>query len=157
MQFGANVFGARSAVKQSKYQQDILSYQAKYLEATRKIEEERIRRDLRKILGAQRAATAASGFTMEGTPLELQVDSEMQADIDIALLRQAGSMEQLRLRTEGRMARAEGEGMASGLYLRAGSAALETLLSQGARHGWFEPRNKITVPKLTERQMRLGV
>ena len=143
---GANIFGGYSAIKQGKYQQDILQYQAKYVEAAAKIEEERIRRELRRVLGAQRAATAAAGFQPDaGTPLELQIASEMEADIDIALLRQAGSMEQLRLATQGYAARAEGYGLGAGLYFKAGGSALETLLSQGARHGWFEPKTK-TVP-----------
>ena len=55
---GAGIYGGYSAIKQGKYQQDILQYQAKYVEAASKIEEERIRRHLRQVLGAQRAATA---------------------------------------------------------------------------------------------------
>lgn len=145
---GANIFGGIQAIKQSKYQQDILQYQAKYLQSAQKIEEEKIRRNVRQIISAQRAATAASGFVPDvGTPLELQVDAEIQGDIDIALLRQAGSIEQLRLMTQGHMARAEGYGISSGLYWKAGAAGLDTLLSIGSRHGWFKPAEKKVVKK----------
>ena len=140
IQAGASIYGGQSAIKQGKYQQDILQYQAKYIEAASKIEEEKIRRQLRKVIGAQRAATAAAGFQADaGTPLELQIASEMEADLDIALMRQAGSIEQLRLMTQGYAARAESYGLASGLYFDAGATALDTLLAQGARHGWFKP------------------
>jgi len=141
---GANIYGGYSSIKQGKYQQDILQYQADYLAVAGKIGEERLRRQLRQIVGAQRAATAAAGFQADsGTPLELQIASEMEADIDIALLRQAGSMDQLRLSLQGAAARAEGYGLASGMFFSAGAAGLDTLLSQGARHGWFKPAKKI--------------
>jgi len=158
VKMGGSIYGAINAAKMGKYQSDILGYQANYEAAAQKIDEERIRQDLRKIIGTQRATTAASGFQADvGTPLELQVQSEMEADLDIALLRMNGSIEQLRLSTAGRMAKAEGYGLAAGLYGKATAAGLDTLLAQGARHGWFEPKNKIEVPKLTERQLRLGV
>lgn len=158
LQIASNVFGAKQAIDQGKYEADILRYQARYLDAQKRIEEARIKRTLRQTLSTQKAATAASGFRTDvGTPIDIQIDSEMQADLDIALMRSAGSMEQLRLNTQAHMARAEGYGMAAGLYSRALGAGVDTLLSYGSRHGWFEPKTKITVPQLTERQRRLGV
>jgi hypothetical protein len=135
-----NIYGAQTAIKQSKYQQDILEYEARYLAAAQKIEEERIRRDVRKVLGMQRASTAASGFAWSGTPEELAISTEIQGDIDIALLRSAGNIERMRLTTRGHLARSEGYGMAAGLYGSAAAGGFDTLLSQAARHGWFKKK-----------------
>ena len=137
----SQMYGASQAIKQGKYQQDILNYQSKYLEAAQAIEEERIRRDVRKVISSQRAATAASGFAGGiGTELDLETSAEIQADIDIALLRQSGSIEQLRLNTQGHMARSEGYGIAAGLSGGVTAGALDTLLSVGSRHGWFKKK-----------------
>ena len=170
----SNMKGAKEAIKQSKYQRDIIGYESKYLEAAQKIEEEKLRRNVRNVISAQRAATAAAGFQGGvGTPLELEIATEIQGDIDMALLRAAGNIEQLRLNTEGRVARAEGHGIASGLYGRASAIGIDTLLSSAARHGWFKPKGK-TIPKrsrveglsvdpgrqkvmLSQRQQRFGV
>jgi hypothetical protein len=142
----SNIYGAYAAIKTSKYQQDILNYRAKYVAAVQKIEEEKIRRNVRKVIGSQRAATAASGFQNIGTPQELEIQSEIQGDIDIALLRQSGSMEQLRLMTAGTLARAEGYGRAAGYIGKATSVYADTLLSAASRHGWFKPKTDRTIP-----------
>lgn len=154
-----SVLGAKEAIKQSKYYQDILRYQANYEAALNKINEDRLRRDIRKVIGAQRSETAASGFQADtGTPLELQIDTEVQGDLDIALMRSSGSINQLRLQNQGQLARAEGYGIAAGLLTNASYAGLNALIDAGSRSGWFAQSKKtITVPKVTERQKRLGV
>ena len=137
----SNWYGAYLANKQAKYQQDVLEWQARYVDAASKIEEAKIRRDVKKIIGAQRAATAASGFQAEtGTPLELQVQTEMEGDLDVMLLRHAGGMEKLRLQTAGHVARAEGYGLSAGLLARSADASLDTVLAAGDRHGWFKKK-----------------
>ena len=138
MQAGGSAFGASQALKQSKYQQDILRYQADYERAAAEISVAKVKRQVGQIQSAQRAATAASGF-QSGDATELNIDTELQGEIDIAILRSAGGIEQLRLQNAGTMARAQGYGVAAGLYQKGFGSLLNTGMSVGSRQGWFEP------------------
>jgi hypothetical protein len=147
IQAGGSMFGASQALKQSKYQQDILDYQSQYIQAANEINVEKVKRQVGQTISAQRAQTAASGFQPDsGTPLELQIDTALQGEIDIALLRQAGGIEQLRLQNSGTMARAQGYGVAAGLYGRAAGSLLNTGMSIGSREGWFAPSTSTRIP-----------
>lgn len=133
-------FGAAQAVKQSKYQQDILNYQASYVDAATRIEEAKIDRKAAQTKSAQKAASAAAGFqSYSGTDLELQIDTDVQAAIDKSILRQSGGLEKLRLQTAGRMTRAQGYGVSAGLYAGAAGSLLNTATVYGSREGWFSP------------------
>jgi hypothetical protein len=140
------MYGAYVAGKQGEYQEDINRYAAQYSKAVQRVEEAKIQRQAEQIISAQRAQTAASGFTNEGTPLELQVESRMMADLDTALLRQAGGIERMRLRVGGTMARAEGYGMSAGLSARAFGTMSGSLLSYGGSQGWFSGDTKAPEP-----------
>jgi hypothetical protein len=139
IQSGSQLYGANQALKQSKYQQDILRYQANYVDAATKIEEAKIDRQVKQTISAQRAGSAASGFQADtGTNLELQIDTEMQGAIDKAILRQTGGLEKLRLQTAGTMTRSQGYGQAAGLEAGAFGSLLNTGTSLGSRQGWFQ-------------------
>jgi hypothetical protein len=138
VQAGGGMFGASQALKQSKYQQDILRYQADYERAAAEINVQKIKRRVGEVISSQRAQTAASGFQPDtGTAMELQVASQMEGDIDIAILRSAGGLEQLRLSTAGHMARAEGYGQAAGYSQRAFGSLLGTATWGANRAGMF--------------------
>ena len=140
VQAGGSAFGANQALKQSKYQQDILEYQADYQRAANEISVNKLQRTVKQTISAQRAQTAASGFQPDsGTPLELQIETQLQGEIDTAILRSAGGIEQLRLQNSGTMARAQGYGVAAGLYQRGFGSLLNTGMSVGERQGWFAP------------------
>jgi hypothetical protein len=136
MQTGGGMFAASEALKQSKYQQDILRYQEDYVRAAKEIEVEKVKRRVGQVISSQKAATAASGF-QTADALETSIETAIQGDIDIALLRQAGGMEQLRLSTAGHMARSEGYGFAAGQYQRAFGNLLSTGTWAGNRAGMF--------------------
>lgn len=138
MQAGGSAFGASQALKQSKYQQDILRYQADYERAAAEINVERVKRRVGQVISSQKAATAASGF-QTGDSLEANIDAQLQGDIDIAILRNSGGIEQLRLQTAGTMARARGYGQAAGMYQEGFNSLLSTGMRAGNRAGWFEP------------------
>jgi hypothetical protein len=138
MQAGGSAFGASQALKQSKYQQDILRYQADYQNALNEINVEKVKKGVKQTQSAQRAATAASGF-QSGDSAEVNMDTEIQGEIDIALLRMSGGIENLRLQNAGTMARAQGYGVAAGLYQRGFGSLLNTGMSVGQREGWFAP------------------
>ena len=143
IQAGGSAFGASQALKQSKYQQDILRYQADYERAAAEIAVEKVKRNVGQVKSAQRAATAASGF-QSGDAAELNIDTDLQGEIDIAILRSAGGLEQLRLQNAGTMARATGYGTAAGLYQRGFGSLLNTGMNVGSRQGWFEPSTTAT-------------
>jgi hypothetical protein len=136
IQGAGGMFGASQALKQSKYQKDILGYQARYVEAANEIGVEKIKRNVSQVKSAQKAQTAASGF-QSGDAAELNIDADLQGEIDIAILRQAGGMEQMRLQTAGTMARAEGYGQAAGMYAKTFGSLLNTGMSMGYRAGAF--------------------
>jgi hypothetical protein len=140
VQSAGGAFGASQALKQSKYQQDILDYQGRYVQAAKEIEVEKVKRNVGQVISSQRAQTAASGFQADtGTPLELQVQSQLEGEIDIAILRSAGGMEQMRLQTAGTMARATGYGQAAGMYAKTFGSLLNTGMSLSNRAGAFSP------------------
>lgn len=145
IQSGSSVFGAQEALKQSKYQQDILDYQASYDRAANEIAVEKVKRQVKQTTSSQRAATAASGF-QSGDAAEVNIDTELQGEIDIAILRQSGGLEQLRLQNAGTMARAQGYGVAAGLYGKAAGTLLNTGMAYGTREGWFAPSTSTKIP-----------
>ena len=119
--------------------QDVLRYQADYEKAASEISVAKLQRNIGQVKSAQRAQTAASGFAQAGTPQELEIDTDIQGEIDIAILRSAGGIEQLRLQNAGTMARAQGYGVAAGLYQRGFGSILNTsMVAGGARSGWFD-------------------
>lgn len=140
MQAGGSAFGASQALKQSKYQQDIMRYQANYERAATEISVNKLQKNVGQVISAQRAQTAASGFQADtGTPLELQIETQLQGEIDTAILRSAGGIEQLRLQNQGTMARAQGYGVAAGLYQKGFGSLLNTGMGMAERKGWFAP------------------
>lgn len=138
VQAGGSAFGASQALKQSKYQQDILRYQADYQRAANEIGVEKIKRQAAQTKSTQRASTAASGF-QSSDAAELEIDTDLQSEIDVAIMRQAGGIEQLRLQNAGTMARAQGYGVAAGLYQQGFGSLLNTGMNVGTRQGWFAP------------------
>ena len=136
---GGSAFGASQALKQSKYQQDVLRYQADYEKAAAEINVAKLQRTVEQTKSSQRAATAASGF-QTGDATEFTIDTDIQGEIDTAILRMSGGIEQLRLQNAGTMARAQGYGVAAGLYAKGGGSLLNTGMSAvGARRSWFAP------------------
>jgi hypothetical protein len=74
----------------------LLEIQAEYAQIMGGIAEAQIRRQLGHIIGTQRAATAAAGIRPDvGTPLELQIETEILNDIDANLARISGGMSSL--------------------------------------------------------------
>lgn len=136
VQSGGSIYGASQALKQSKYKEDILKYAADYERAVTEINVERINRKTESLKSSQRAATAASGFQTSDAD-EINIDTEIQGEIDAAILRSSGGLENLRLRTSGTMARAEGYGIAAGRYQEGFGSLLNTGIRYGNRNwGW---------------------
>ena len=96
-QAASSVYQGYLGYKSSKYSASLLKYEAAYAKAKGELAETHIRKQLKKIIGTQRAATAAAGIRPDvGTPLELQIESEILNDIDAKLARISGGMDSLR-------------------------------------------------------------
>lgn len=136
IQAGGSAYGASQSIKQSKYQQDVLRYQADYEAAAAEINVAKLQQSVAQTKSAQKAATAASGF-QSGDATEAMIDTDIQGEIDTAILRMSGGIEQLRLQNAGTMARAQGYGVAAGLYGQGGKSLLSGAMNYGTREGWF--------------------
>lgn len=135
---GSSAFGGALAIKQGKYAQDILDYQARYLQAANKIEAAKIDLEKKKTLSAQKAQTAASGIRTDvGAPVEVAAETELLADIDKNILKITGGIESLRLQTQGTLARAHGYAAGATQYAQGFGSLLSSAMSYGQRNGWF--------------------
>jgi len=60
-------------------------FEQEQIAAAGKLEEAKLRRQKRRMTGTQRAAYAASGVSLEGSPLEVMADTASQFELDIAV------------------------------------------------------------------------
>lgn len=138
-------YSGYNSYQQGNFQEDVSEYNARQLEneATRTrnkgVEEEVEHRKLvKQLIGEQRATQAAAGVDVNsGSPLQLQVDTEMQGEIDALRIREnydyriASLGEQRRLTlAEGDAARQQGRNQLMGSVLTAagymaGSGAID--------------------------------
>lgn len=133
---GYQLSAAKSAKRTAGYQANIISYNARYVDAKVKLEEARIDRETRQIIGAQKAQTAARGIRGDvGTPVEFQVETQIMADIDKALVRISGGMERLNITTQSLLTKAGGLSEAGRYYGGATATSLDYLGSLLTRHG----------------------
>ena len=123
-----NAGAAAGSVKQAKYARQVNNSAAAYARSRGEYEATKIERLGEQYLGAQRASAAASGFqTGQGTNAEIQAETSILNEIDVAMVRQAGSMEALQFEVLGHQQMAQGYGAASALYARGANSMLEGL------------------------------
>lgn len=154
----------------SKYASKLLEYQAAYAKQmdeikkiTGEIAETQIRRQLKKIIGTQRSATAAAGIRPDvGTPLELQIESEILNDIDANIARISGGMGSL---DSASYTAAAGQALVKGLssmgkgFGQAFGYSFNTLLQladrKGVFGGWAPARGGSRTGPTTKEVLRL--
>lgn len=135
---GASAYGGYQAIKQGQYASDILGYQSKYAKALTEIEAAKIDRIAKQTISTQRAQTAASGIRTDvGAPLEIELETEILADIDKNILRMSGGIESLRYQTAATMTRAQGYGQGSAMFAQGFGSLLNTGLDIAQRQGYF--------------------
>lgn len=140
VQSGGSMFGSLLAKKQSKYASDIAEYNARYIDAASRIEEAKIDRYAAQVKSAQKAATAASGIRTDvGAPVEIEVETDILADIDKNILRISGGIEKIRYGIEARMGKAQGLAASSTMQAQGFGSLLSSTVSYGNRAGWFAP------------------
>ena len=139
---GGQAFGGMMQEKQSKYASDVADYQARYVDAVKELEIAKLERYKKQTIASQRAQTAASGIRTDvGAPLELEIETEILADIDKNIIRNAGSIEALRYRTASKIGQASGLAQSSASYAGAAGSLLDATMAYGSRAGWFAPAN----------------
>jgi hypothetical protein len=88
-------YGAQQ--KALNYQADIEAANAKMVGQQASAEEERVRREGRQVLGAQRAAIAESGTSFSGSNLDVMRQSTTAAELDALNVQYAGNVERIGL------------------------------------------------------------
>ncbi len=144
---GADWYSAITAIKTSKYAADILKYQAAYIDAVTELEVSKKKRELKKIIASQRVRTAAANIMPDvGTPMELQVESEILNEIDIALIRISGSMQKVGMQGQAAEKEIAGYGQAAQHFGRATGTLTDSAITQLKRKPkttrkdkWYEP------------------
>jgi len=128
---GADWYSAITAIKTSKYAADILKYQAAYIDAVTELNVTKKKRELKKIIGSQRVRTAAANIMPDvGTPMELQVESEILNEIDVALIRISGSMEKVGMQAQAYEKEIAGYGRAAKHFGRASGTLMDSAITQ---------------------------
>lgn len=69
----------------AEYNAEVMKQQARQEEEAAKIEALRMQKEKDRFLATQRAAYSASGFTLEGSPMEVMANTAGQFEYDIAL------------------------------------------------------------------------
>lgn len=145
---GADWYSAHNALKMSKYASSLLEYQSRYIDAVTELEVAKKKRELKKIIGSQRVITAASNIMPDvGTPMELQVESEILNEIDIALLRISGSMQKVGAQAQAYEQEIQGYSQAAQHFGRATGTLTNSMITQLERK--LPPKAK-TNPKWWE-------
>jgi len=127
----ADFYSAYTALKTSNYASEILKYQSAYIDAVTELEVAKKKRELKKIIGSQRVRTAAANIMPDvGTPMELQVESEILNEIDIALIRVSGSMEKVGLQARASEQKIAGYGSAAQSFGRAAGTLTNSAITQ---------------------------
>ena len=137
----ADWYSAITALKTSKYAADIIKYQAAYIDAATELEVSKKKRELKKIIGSQRVRTAAANIMPDvGTPMELQVESEILNEIDIALIRIAGSMQKVGMQGQAAEKEIAGYGVAAQHFGRATGTLTDSMITQLKRQPKKAPK-----------------
>lgn len=121
--------------KQAEYNAQVAERQALAARQAASLEEERHRDKTRKLLSSQRAAIAASGLDLEGSPLAVMEETAAEAELDALLIRHSGNMSELQAKSQaaadrlaGRTARIQG-------YYGAGASLLNGVSALGRTYG----------------------
>lgn len=104
-----------------------------------KFDREQIRRQLRSTLGTQRAAAAASGGGLEGSPLLIMAETAAEAELDILANRFSQNIAEGNAQSNASLSRFQGRQGLTGGVLSAGSSLLTGASRAGELLGEDEP------------------
>ena len=89
-------------------------------------EENQLRKQAARLEGTQRVATAKSGITMSGSPMQALADTYFNTEFDALKIQYASSIEQTQKVSAATLLRAEGAARSSALKTRAYQSLLES-------------------------------
>lgn len=120
-----NLAEGRSQVKAAAYNQRIASFNAQTYRESGKIEEDRVRREARKRVGLIRANVGASGFSMEGSALDVLSESVFSGEFDAQLTKYNYGRQAQGAELEAQLYGAQGSDARRAGYLNAASSLLK--------------------------------
>lgn len=124
--FKGNMAAARAAQQVAEYNAQVREQEA-ILQARAKADEEaQLRTQSERLVGQQRVATAASGITMSGSPLQALADTYFATEKDALRIQYASDIEQTRAEADATLIRAEGSARKSALKTQAYSSLLSS-------------------------------
>jgi hypothetical protein len=149
---------AIGAIQQGNAAKAAADYNASMLDRNAEIErsqanqrEEAKRREVRQVLGQQRAAFAQSGGGMEGSAADVMQQSAINAELDALTLRYEGDIRARGMESEARMERFAGkQAQKAGYFKAAGSILSGAGAYYGAGAGVQSPA------PITDRSIRTG-
>ena len=119
MGYKGNMAAAKSAKAVGEYNAALAENEAVILARAKRDEEEALRKQSDRLVGTQTAMVAASGVQMTGTPLQVLADTYFSTEMDAAMIRYAGDIEQVQKQSEAALARTEGGARAAALKYQA--------------------------------------
>ena len=128
LQFKGAKAQAKAIERTADYNAKVAENEAILLQRARTDQESQLRKNADRLEGTQRVATAKSGITMSGSPLEALADTYFNTEIDALNIRYAADVEALAKTSEAALSRATGRARAYSNQV----AAYQSLLGGGS-------------------------
>lgn len=132
--YKGNQAAAKAAQQTAEYNAKVAENEAIILRRAKVDEEANLRQNSERLVATQRVATAASGITMSGSPMQAIADAYFNTELDALRIQYAGDIEATAKAAEAGLARAEGRARSSALktqsyqsLLQGGSQAAQLL------------------------------
>tara|TARA_Y100000114_G_scaffold138846_1_gene142211 strand:- start:76 stop:519 length:444 start_codon:yes stop_codon:yes gene_type:complete len=125
LSYKGNMAAARAARQTAEYNAQVEENEAVLLQRAKIEEENQLRQQANRLEGLQRVATAKSGITMSGSPMQALADTYFNTELDALKIQYASSIEQTQKVSAATLLRAEGAARSSALRTRAYQSLLE--------------------------------
>ena len=119
LSFKGNRAAAKAARQTAEYNAQVKENEAILLQRAKIEEENSLRQQSERLEGTQRVATAASGITMSGSPMQALADTYFKTEYDALKIQYASDIEQTRAISTANLIRAEGRANKSAANTRA--------------------------------------
>jgi len=126
LSFKGNQAAAKAARQTAEYNAKVAEQEAVLLARAKRDEERQLRRQSERLIGQQRVATAASGITMSGSPLQALADTYFATERDALRIQYASEVEQTRAMADATLTRAEGRARSSALKTQGYASLLDS-------------------------------
>jgi hypothetical protein len=135
MGYKGNMAAAKSAEAVADYNAVLAENEAVLLARAKRDQEQALRKQSERLEGRQATIIAASGVELSGSPFQTLADTYFNTEKDAAMIRYAGSIEQMQKQSEAALARTEGRARASALRYQAYGSLLTGASQSGQLMG----------------------